>query len=508
MIKADARPQIILFFLILISAFLIRLHDLGDASLSLDETASLYFSGLPLSTLWVTAYDPTPPLFYTIEKLALLFGESEFILRFPSVIFGVATIYLVYRAALETAGHTAALAASLFLTFSSGNIEYSQEARAYSLLGLCISGAFLGLIRLNAYLQGARKGTSTGDLLKHGGALYLLFTLAALYTHNIAVFFVFAAQLYLVWAWLYLPGRGSNLAAFWLVAHALVFILWLPWLVASLEILGGIDKFNWLQQASPQQAIKTILAAYAFREISAGQPLIDLFVVSLMVTGLYTLKRHPGLLVLSLATLTASTLLVWLFGFYKPVFMFRTVLWGTLITAFVIGVGVARFTPAFSYSIMFLLALLGAKNTCSYFESNRAEFAQWKEAANYVDTAGRAGDAYIFCSYYVARPYVYYANGISGTTGIYGYDRVTNGIWRGDIHMVNDKKRISWKSVKVALPDAIPGQHLWLISAHSKIKSIDYGMLVRRMLQDAGYENTDYKRFLRIEVYGFRKASQ
>jgi hypothetical protein len=125
-----------------------------------------------------------------------------------------------------------------------------------------------------------------------------------------------------------------------------------------------------------------------------------------------------------------------------------------------------------------------------------------------VDTAGWAGDAYIFCSYYVARPYVYYANGISGSTGIYGYDRVTNGIRRGDIQSVDDRKRISWKSETVTFPDAIPGQHLWLINAHSNIKNIDYGLRVRRMLQDAGYENTDYKRFLRIEVYGFKKTSQ
>ena len=179
MIEAAARPQMIILVVILICALLIRLYGLSDASLWLDETATIYISELPLSTLWLSAYDPTPPLFYTVEKIALLFGDTEFILRFPSVVFGVLTVYFVYRAALETAGQDAALAASLFITLSSGNIEYSQEARAYALLGLCISGAFLGLDRLNTYLVSTRNNISTSNFLKNGGALYFLLSQSA-----------------------------------------------------------------------------------------------------------------------------------------------------------------------------------------------------------------------------------------------------------------------------------------------------------------------------------------
>ena len=78
-------------------AFGLRLYRIDDASLWLDEILTIRLSELPLSTLWVTPYDPTPPLFYTLEKLALLVGDTEFLIRLPSAIYGSLTVLVLFK---------------------------------------------------------------------------------------------------------------------------------------------------------------------------------------------------------------------------------------------------------------------------------------------------------------------------------------------------------------------------------------------------------------------------
>ena len=307
---------------------------------------------------------------------------------------------------------------------------------------------------------------------------------------------------------IYISGRNPKVAALWIVTNAVIFALWLPWLTASVEIMGG-ELFAWLQHAPPDEAFKTIRDVHGFREIWAGRPFPDLFIMAMMVTGFYALRRQPGLLVLSLATLIASSLLIWLFGFYKPVFMFRTILWGSLITAFVVGIGVAQFTPRFSYSIIFLLALLGMKNTYSYLELNRAEQENWREAASYLDKEGQSSDTYIFCADYVIKPFVYYANNLSDNKRIFGWKNRTDSVKRADLQVKNSMTgRVFWADDIVATSEAISGERLWLISAHCKIGNIDNTELITKMIRDAGFEHMDYKKYLRVEIHGFQKTAR
>ena len=126
-------PWLLLGLIVVVGA-IVRLHGLGEASLWLDEAASVQFAGLPWSTLWLSGYDNAPPVYYSLLKLALLFGDSEFAVRLPSMVFGVLTIPMVYRAGQLLAGSWAGLGAALFFALSASQVEYSQEARAYSLL--------------------------------------------------------------------------------------------------------------------------------------------------------------------------------------------------------------------------------------------------------------------------------------------------------------------------------------------------------------------------------------
>jgi mannosyltransferase len=119
-------------------AILLRLHNLGGESLWGDEVVSLWQAkGSLAHVIWSTAHDNYPPLNNLAIFAAIkLFGVSEWSLRLPSAIFGVANIVALWWLGTITVGRTAGLIAAGMLTLSPFHLEYSQEGRMYSLLAL------------------------------------------------------------------------------------------------------------------------------------------------------------------------------------------------------------------------------------------------------------------------------------------------------------------------------------------------------------------------------------
>src|SRR3990167_6457501 len=89
-------------FWILLLALVLRLINLNQ-SLWLDEAfqfkSTYFFSLKDLLTVYLPG-DFNPPLSYLINfGVGKVFGYSEIALRLPSVIFGVITVWLVYKLA-------------------------------------------------------------------------------------------------------------------------------------------------------------------------------------------------------------------------------------------------------------------------------------------------------------------------------------------------------------------------------------------------------------------------
>ena len=92
--------------------------------------------------------DNHPPLYYLILKAwTTFFGYSEISLRIPSVIFGVAAIYLVFKIVKEFTKINP-LVPALLLATSPLHIYYSQEARMYSLACFLATGAVYYFLRI------------------------------------------------------------------------------------------------------------------------------------------------------------------------------------------------------------------------------------------------------------------------------------------------------------------------------------------------------------------------
>ncbi len=156
-----------MIYLILLAALGIRLTGLNQ-SLWLDEAINvLYAQILPLSG-YITSYtlgDFHPPGWFAILWIwTHLFGFSEIIIRLPSVIFGVLTVYLTYLIGKKISEKIGLISATL-LCFSPLHLYYSQESRPYALAALSITLSFyflihfLGKIKLGYLFYGLALGT-------------------------------------------------------------------------------------------------------------------------------------------------------------------------------------------------------------------------------------------------------------------------------------------------------------------------------------------------------------
>lgn len=120
----------------------------------LDEATSALASNMSFVDIFTKFLpgDFHPPLYYVLLKCwVYLFGSSEIVLRIPSVIFGIGTIYMTYLVAKKLFNKNIALTASLLLSTSSLAIYYSQEARMYSMVTFLVSLAAYLFIE-NKYL--------------------------------------------------------------------------------------------------------------------------------------------------------------------------------------------------------------------------------------------------------------------------------------------------------------------------------------------------------------------
>ncbi len=116
----------------------LRLNNLAGPELWFDEAASHFIasrSSQGILTYVASAPFEHPPLYYLLLHEAMRFlGDSEWSLRFPSVLLGLALLLGLWKAGTSLGGPALALTALAFSAVSPFLITYSQEARMYALL--------------------------------------------------------------------------------------------------------------------------------------------------------------------------------------------------------------------------------------------------------------------------------------------------------------------------------------------------------------------------------------
>jgi hypothetical protein len=148
----ESYEYVILVILALLAAWL-RFHHLGALGLYGDEDHSYLAVKGVLQTGWPEM--PSGMLYprgllytYLAAGSALVFGLSEAALRFPSALFSLMTLVLLYSIARDVRGPHEALVAAFLFSVSTWDIEMARFARMYEMF------LFFSLLAAYAFYRG------------------------------------------------------------------------------------------------------------------------------------------------------------------------------------------------------------------------------------------------------------------------------------------------------------------------------------------------------------------
>ena len=216
---------------LLLLAFALRVHALGERELNFDEIASVFIAARgPLGLLAYLrgAIREHPPLYYLLLSLwMMLVGQSEFAVRFLSVIIGLTTLAATYRLARKAAHPPVALLATFLLVLSPFHIRASQDARMYGLLALFSLLSIFFFARLLGQ-----------DRVRWWG-LFWLVTGLGMFTHYYMAFVLLAEDLFLLLNW----RRYRRLWPRWLAVHVVLGGIVALWAVLSPGLWATLISF-------------------------------------------------------------------------------------------------------------------------------------------------------------------------------------------------------------------------------------------------------------------------
>jgi 4-amino-4-deoxy-L-arabinose transferase-like glycosyltransferase len=170
---------------IVVLAAMLRLVGLGSRSLWLDEGAEYDVIRGSFGHVFerVAHRESTPPLSYVYEWLCTkAIGTSEFALRLPFALAGIALVVVMFLAARALAGERAGLFAAALAACNPMLIWHAQDARSYSLVALFLAGTIWALARGRLWWWA---GLAAAAIVTHYFAIFVVAPEAAwLLRHN------------------------------------------------------------------------------------------------------------------------------------------------------------------------------------------------------------------------------------------------------------------------------------------------------------------------------------
>ena len=177
-------------------ALALGLTRLGAQPLSFDEQFTRDTATLSWSGIWDAARDTEAPhfVYYALMKPWLaVFGESDWALRLPSVIFGAFAAGATAILGRRLFGELAGLVAGLALATSSYFVYWSQAARGYTLAVLLATVATYAFVRACEQRSAAWWAIWAGALAAAGWINVFAFSVVAAHVVAFLLFLTAAA---------------------------------------------------------------------------------------------------------------------------------------------------------------------------------------------------------------------------------------------------------------------------------------------------------------------------
>ena len=283
-----------------------------DTALWFDEIVTLLDSvRSPLARI-VTHFPSNNdhPLYSVLAHVSVdVFGESPWVLRLPSALFGVAAIPLLYLAGIAVTDRREALGAATILTFSYHHVWFSQNARGYTALLFFVLLATYVLVR---WLDTGRRAFLVA---------YAIATAIGAYAHLTMVLVSISHALAFGIAWSIdgrdarIPGEWRRLAGAFIGAALLTIALYVP-MVADVGSFFTTQTATATEVATPAWAVVA-----ALRGLQVGFGAIGGLAVggAIFVAGAWSYWRdRPAVAMLILLPVPVTVLLA--LALNRPIF--------------------------------------------------------------------------------------------------------------------------------------------------------------------------------------------
>jgi len=492
----DMRRHWTMLVAVLVAAILLRVVALDAYGLWYDEALTIVLSNWSIPDMFLLPTDPTPPLYYVLHKLLIPSNAPVEVVRSISVAAGVMSVGLIYLLGRLAFGAASGLLAAALLAVWTVHVDYSQEARAYSLLFFLTLLTSLGLLYYARALQRiAAPGRSDVRRRRVALVLFGIGNVLSFYTHIIAMAWIILSSLLLLAIVLRERRiyRAELLSVFGVMALCAS-----PGIYRLIQQMLAGDEFHWLPQAGLVD-FATTTASVLLPVGLWDNPLTDALgtghllqgavavgSVVLLGTGLWfgrqklhgLLQERSLVLWLILAYL-AVPMLIWMFGFVgRPLFMDRVILFSIpgmilLITAVCFGLG-ERFGAGAAIAAVLLY---GAS---TLFFGIMREKEDWRGAYRFLAATASPTDVIAVCPLYNYPALRYHAGAHVGSAVLAlsangSFVQIERGLganpeWDKTFYRTVSVPRMAGQRVGaqvVPTPFRLqPGQSIWRVDGH------------------------------------------
>lgn len=486
--------SILLLGILFIGLFL-RVYDLGNESIWLDEGFSIRYANLNLSQIISLRDNGLPPLYYIILHWWInLFGDSEFSIRFLSVIFGFLAIFMMYKIGNQIFDKDVGMLSSLLLGLSVFHIHYSQEARTYSL------SVLLTLLSMYFFMKLLKKRSHIALIG------YILFSILLMYSHIFGLFIIISQNIYLFTLFLLSKEDYNyklNLKK-WLLIQTVLIALFAPWVkMLAIQVLAVVKSSS---PSIPVPSIRSIIGSFS---TYSGSKLLLLLFLILSSFSIISYEKTNGntdwknffksiesycwkirflntnkIYLLLTWLLTPIILLFIISRFSTPIYITKYTIVASVAFYLLVAKGISNISHKYVKSIIIsVIIAFSFLYVWEYYTKINKE--QWKDVANHIDTNAKNEDLLLFnsvaCKYLVFDYYSKRADLIKK-----GFPKKT--------------RYVDEENIKELGPTVEGYNRAWLILSHSRDKK---GLITKTLIES--YNLSYHKKYKGIEVYLFEK---
>jgi mannosyltransferase len=460
---------------------------------------------LPLPELMQSVTrDVHPPLYALLLHLFVsLFGDSEWALRLPSVIFGTASVGLTWAVAGRLGSSRAALIAALLTALAVYFVGYSQEARMYALLHCLALTSMLMLLRIDD----CRRDSSTDSSGRAAGqgkanlTAYVLVTTLLNYSHVYGLFIVLAQNIYM--AVRYLPAWQDKPAlpgSTWVRLQIALGVLFAPWLVVLIRQVSRVQTGFWIEKPGLAELVQTVeiyVSSLPGLQISFVAVLLGLIALLLPADSRWSnllaapasgMARRSVALLLLAWLLTPVLVPFFVSQFAQPIYLSRYTIACASAWFILAAIGIDSLQNALlRYGLLVVLVLVLAGALPVYYLNDSK--TDWPAVVEHLESQALPGDLVLFHYPDVLAPYRYY----TGRDDLVLATVVAGGTWQAADAVDDD------------LPDVRPlareHQQVWLVSGYDVNTAITELEIVNQLAEV--HQPLGGREFSAIRVFRF-----